>query len=312
MPIFDLFSKRQKILRGEVPDVYIYDEIPKELRVQIIHIWSDAFGEPSLAMSSQGADYIRQAYDAIENVLVREFGVFSLSKTSSRDYRAPLRSLLLSTEEVEEVSDVIELSFQCIDTLVREHNYQMSVKPPLKPDEAIEELNQRFREHGVGYQYESGELVRIDSELIHTEVVKPALRFLSENEYQGANEEYRVAHEHYRHQRYKECLNECLKAFESTMKTICDKRGWGYSPTDTASKLIDVCFNNGLIPSFLQSEFTSLGSSLKAGVPTVRNKMGGHGQGSTPTAVPSYLASYLLHLTATNILLLVEAEKELP
>ena len=38
--VFDIFSKRQKKLRGEVPDVYTYDSIPEPLRVQIIHIWN--------------------------------------------------------------------------------------------------------------------------------------------------------------------------------------------------------------------------------------------------------------------------------
>ena len=41
MPIVDLYSKRQKRLRGEVPDVLTYDKIPQILRVQIIHIWDD-------------------------------------------------------------------------------------------------------------------------------------------------------------------------------------------------------------------------------------------------------------------------------
>ncbi len=44
MPI-DIFSKRQKILRGEVPDVYQYDSIPEPLRVQIIHIMTDGLGD---------------------------------------------------------------------------------------------------------------------------------------------------------------------------------------------------------------------------------------------------------------------------
>ena len=44
MAIFDLFSKRQKKLRGEVPDVYTYDDIQSPLRVQIVHIWTDALG----------------------------------------------------------------------------------------------------------------------------------------------------------------------------------------------------------------------------------------------------------------------------
>lgn len=42
--IFDLFSKRQKRLRGDVPDVYVYDKIPDALKVQIIHIWNDVLG----------------------------------------------------------------------------------------------------------------------------------------------------------------------------------------------------------------------------------------------------------------------------
>ncbi|MDT5270649.1 MAG: hypothetical protein QOH49_2835, partial [Acidobacteriota bacterium] len=107
-------------------------------------------------------------------------------------------------------------------------------------------------------------------------------------------------------------LNECLKAFESTMKVICHKRGWAYNQNDTAKKLIETCFVNGLVPGYLQSQFTALKSVLESGIPTVRNKLGGHGQGAQPAAVPSYLASYTLHLTATTILLLVQAEKELP
>ena len=44
LSVFDLFSKRQKKLRGELPDVYQYTEIPHKLRVQIIHIVEDALG----------------------------------------------------------------------------------------------------------------------------------------------------------------------------------------------------------------------------------------------------------------------------
>jgi len=38
MAVFDLYSKRQKRIRGEVPDVYAYDELPKTLRVQIEYL----------------------------------------------------------------------------------------------------------------------------------------------------------------------------------------------------------------------------------------------------------------------------------
>ena len=74
---------------------------------------------------------------------------------------------------------------------------------------------------------------------------------------------------------------------------------------------MDICFKHNLIPNHLQSELAAIRSSLESGVPTIRNNFGGHGQGTTPITVPKFLASYLLHLTATTILMLIEAEKDL-
>jgi len=170
-------------------------------------------------------------------------------------------------------------------------------------------LNERFREHGVGYQFESGEIIRVDSEFLHSEAVKPVLAILRDGSFKGANDEFLAAHDHYRHGRYKECLVDALKSFESTMKTICSIRGWVTQPTDTAKNLIEHCFNNGLFPAYFSSQFSSLRSLLESGIPTVRNKNGGHGQGVAPIAVPEYLARYALNLTATTVLLMVEAHQ---
>jgi len=38
---YEIYSKRQKRLRGEVPDVYEYEPIPDPLRNQVIYIWND-------------------------------------------------------------------------------------------------------------------------------------------------------------------------------------------------------------------------------------------------------------------------------
>jgi hypothetical protein len=37
--------------------------------------------------------------------------------------------------------------------------------------------------------------------------------------------------------------------------------------------MLDICFKNELIPSFLQSHYSALQSTLESGVPTVRNKL---------------------------------------
>ena len=51
-----------------------------------------------------------------------------------------------------------------------------------------------------------------------------ALALLGTEEYAEANAEFLKALEHYRKGETKECLTECLKAFETTMKAICNSR----------------------------------------------------------------------------------------
>ena len=134
---------------------------------------------------------------------------------------------------------------------------------------------------------------------------------LSDPMYKGANAEFLSAHKHYRAGEYKECLNDCLKSFESCLKSICDKWHWEYDKDrDAANRLIKLVFDKGLIPTFMQSHFTALRSTLESGVPTVRNKLASHGQGRQIIEVPQHIAAYALHLTASNILLLANADAE--
>ena len=91
------------------------------------------------------------------------------------------------------------------------------------------------------------------------------------------------------------------------MKTICGLKGWTCQPNDTAKTLIEVCIAKGLFPTFMQSHIGNLRAILESGVPTVRNKLGGHGQGATVTTVSESTARFALHSTAANILLFVES-----
>lgn len=250
MVVFDLFSKRQKTLRGDVPDVYVYDNLPDTLRTQIVHIWSDTLGE-----EDQYYRYgsVKDGYKDIVDILCREYGLFRLppaKEYKERMYLNELVNYLLQEEDVERQLDVIELSFRYIDKIVRNPQFLHGNDACQRVDHAISELNVRFKEHGVGFQFVQGEIVRVDSELLHSEAVKPALRLLNEKSYQGAQQEFLSAYEHYRHGKHKEALNDCLKSFESTMKAICDRHNWEYPSNATAKTLIQICFDNDLIPSF--------------------------------------------------------------
>lgn len=305
MAIFDLFSKRQKRLRGEVTDVYQYTEISTVFRVQVVQIITETIGR------DLGTDsYSGSIYHQINNALCKEYGVFQLKSYPNNNHDA-ITSFLMTEKNHERCLDVIELTFKCINHIVRENPWRYAGGEH-GPDNAIEELNIRFKEAGIGYQFESGEIVRVDSQFIHSDVVKPTLQLLGKNStYQGANDEFLSAHEHYRHRKYKECLNDCLKAFESLMKAIHTKRGWDFNQNDTSKKLINGCIINKLIPDYMQNEFSSLRILLESGIPTIRNKEGGHGQGHEVTKVPEHLASYALHLTASNLLFLAKCEENL-
>jgi hypothetical protein len=315
--VFDLFSKRQKSLRGEVPDVYTYDKLPTALRVQIAHIWRDVIGdERDYAGEHTGT---RNAYKFLTETLCREYGVFQLPVKhdpggyGERNYFAELCNFFLQVPDTEMALDVVELSFRVVDKLTREPGFLRRVNASELADDAIEELNTRFREHGVGYEFTRGEVIRVDSKLLHSEVTKPALSLLGATpEYGGAQAEFLAAHEHYRHGREKESLNEALKSLESLMKAICVKRGWTHDANATSKALIQVLFDKGLVPTFWNQHFSALRSTLEAGVPTLRNRLGGHGQGERVVQVPQHIVAYALHLTAAAIVFLAEAEKALP
>ncbi len=144
MALLDLFSKRQRMLRGETPDVYRFEEIPQPLRVQIIHIIRDALGYDEWAGDSRS----KRAYANLHQMLARELGVFQLANRD--DPKENLFQFILQEPNVEKVLDAIELSFRLISNLGNDSSYTYYTQPRQEPDDAIAELNARFREHGIG------------------------------------------------------------------------------------------------------------------------------------------------------------------
>ena len=207
-----------------------------------------------------------------------------------------------------DVDDVLSLIEFCFHLAERTHISNPHERQ--RVFDAIEELNQRFLEHSIGYQYQSGQIISFESQYIHKEAVEPAIALLHDANFTGPLPEFLEAHAHYRKGEIKDAITDAGNAFESTMKAICNARGWVYDEArSTAGALIGILFANQLIPREMQSYFTALRSTLESGVPTVRNPggRGAHGQGITPVEVPNYVAAYCLNLTASNIVLMMEA-----
>lgn len=307
--IFDLFSKRVK---KKTEEIFIYDNLPMEFRVQVIHIWSDSIGRWYHEDSFYGGQVTSPSNTVWSNIhkqLCKEYGVFVLDSRGNDPYVKC--QYFIQETSTERVLDIIELSFLWIDKVIRDWRESSKQEAGINQsaDDAISELNERFREHGIGYQYLEGQIVRVDSEHIYKEAVQPAISLLIEQGFEGASQEFLSAHEHFRKGKHKEAITDALKAFESTMKTICKRKGWEVAQNATAKPLINTLFSNGLISPSLQTQFSSLRDTLESGLPTVRNKNSGHGQGEHIVSLPPYLVAYSLHLAATNIVFLIESFK---
>lgn len=310
MTTSNLFSKRQKKLRGDLPDVYTYNSIPNALRVQIVHAWEDALGRQSeydnVLLS------VEKTYRLIVGTLCREYGMFTLAtyfRDDKRDFRYELQAFFLAESDIERLIDVIESSFRAIDRLTRKYSYKNAKDFDERANRSINELNTRFKEHAIGYKFEDGMIVRIDSELIHSKVVKPALRILNNPHFKEARQEFLKANEHYQKGNHKKALNEALKAFKNTIIAICNKNGWKYDPKATSRNLIKICLAKNLIPLFWQSQINALASILENGVPAASNKLAGHGQDTSSKVVQDHVVAYVLNMTASAIVFLGESDK---
>ena len=314
MPILDLYSYRKKDAEGETPDVFTYDELPEPLRVQIIHIWRDAIGE--YYVYSPHAHHLQtkkkennKAWECIHKAFAKEQGVFNLGE--ERDVASRCAKYFLNCSSIEIALDLVELTFRYIQKIAREFSDfdRASLGIQITATDAITELNERFRRAGVGYGFEDGKIFRIDSELIHAEIVKPALRFLQTPGFEGPCEEFMSAYTHYRIGQSKDAITDANNAFESTLKAICDQRRWEFSQGSRSSDLLKVVKNSGLLPDYLDNSFDQLVATLNSGLPKVRNKESAHGQGAVPRETPDYVAAYALHLSAAKILFLIESHK---
>ena len=322
MAITDLYSERQKKMCGDVPDVYRYDDIPQKLRAQVVHI---LYGITKLLNSLLSHRIVVTPYDDVAAILCYKYGHFDLDSFLPDTHPQYHRLLvyLVKSAKTEEVLDIIELCFAGMssapsryradfDGIALAESKRASIDRNVESAERIIAkiavvLNGQFLDHGVGFQLESGKIIRIESRVTHHEIVRPCLAILSGEEYANAKKEFLSGHEYYRKGDLKGALREWQNSFESVMKIICGKRGWEYPDGAAAKDLIQVCLKHELIPSFWQSQFTSL-RQLLLGVGVARNKLAGHGEGPGRVERPRHVAAFALHMTAAAILFLAEAE----
>jgi hypothetical protein len=272
----------------ETPQVYSYDPISDAMRIQAYFI---------LNQLVEDTKTLYEFWGNVERNIKLERGKIEIGYGGVYAEENVL-SYLQEETKTEYVLDLIEMAFRQV-----QHEIDASA--------SIRELNMRFRRHNLGYEFvgNPGVLIRVHSEYVHSEIVEPAIALLHAAGHEGPLDEFMKAHQEYRRGDYKDAMNDANKAFESTMKAICQENNWNCEPGWNAKQLVKAMISNGLLHPSLESYFNGIQTILTSGVPTIRNKQSGHGQGALITNVPDYFAAFALHLTAANILLLMSAKE---
>jgi hypothetical protein len=299
MPVFNTFSKRQR----ERPATFAYDVVPDSLRLQLRIVLEDAFGSWA------------KGWEFLGRVMEREHAAPSFNRQyeSRLAAAAPYAIQCLVLGTFEESIDAIETGLRILNIAGRKevpqyHGIRQS------PDDAVAEVNERFLEHGIGYQFsvEENQIVRLDSALLHKEAVEPAMRLLGSPGFEGPADEFAKAHAYHRSGDGKDAVSWAVKALESAAKAICNARGWSYDKATGPKDLIDVIYKNGLIPQELEAYFGGLRTALVSGLPTIGNRMTRHGQGPHVKPIAEHMVTFGMHLAAATIVFLVEAHRAQP
>lgn len=290
------FSRRKRA-RSEHVDPLIYDSVPDKVRMQFLHLLDEALELDRFTQPNTN----EETYKFLTDFMRLELGVAKLGPGFDS---AEFRTWFRQHEGLDDILDAIELIFRVVSYQAERASYRDKTE---QLEGIVEQLNARLMEAAVGFQFESGKLIEASSRYLHSEVVVPALHLLSDPKFAAANKEFLDAHEAFRDGDYEKTLVECCKSFESVIKVIAAERSWEIAPNATANALVKAVFDNDLIPEFLESEFTGIRTVLQSGVGTVRNKLGGHGAGTTVRVVPRRLAAFQLHQTGAAVTLLAEA-----
>lgn len=296
-----LFSRRNR----PPADQLIYD-VPEQTRLRVLHTMRHLLQEEEFLKS------LESLLQDVGDILLREYGRLHASMfVAARSSDHPVVEHFLSCP-TELALDFIEACFLSSQNSPRQAG--------------VDAINQIFREEGIGYelspwvetevedetprhlppfggtriQITYPQFIRLDNRHIYQEVVVPCLDVLANRDFTVANQEILNAHSALRHGEWADAITGCAAAFESVLKTICRKKKWPFdAERDTCSRLVDICKERQLFPSFYADPLKFTG--------TIRNKLSdAHGRGPEPDhSVSEELAEHMVHLTSAHILMLV-------
>ena len=279
----ELYSDNKRNL--EIVDIFVYDTVSDKFKNNIFYFIQSNVTNTELS----------QIYSSliIEHGLKRNIDMDYINRPDmyTEIFIKGFEKLIDSEDNIDFYLDLIVLF------LNMKHNNKK---------EMIVLLNKILYKYSLGYQIDivKDQIIRVDSKHIYKENIQEVLLLLNDIQFKNVDDEYRKAYEELKKGNYEGVLVEANKAFESTMKIICNLKEYGLPKSHNASGLIAHLRKNNFIENFQDEKFNGLAKTLQSPA-IIRNNQGGHGQGSETRELSSIYAEYALQVTAASILLLI-------
>ena len=298
--IFSVFSRREKAAAT------VSKPLTQDFRFRVFQLCEDTFFESYVPHSSD-------LWEEMHRHLIYLHGRPSLTGRHRDSKRADTLAFLSQCSD-EHFFDFIEFIFQSgafwqLSYGIEEDQFINAINEFLSIDDLPYSLTGFVREeveashhgsraktiHTISYP----QIIRRDSEAIHETVIQPTLTLLGNPTFKTANEEFLDALKDFRNGNYRDSIVKCGSSLESVMKIICDRKGWSYQQTDTASALLKNILPRTNLDLYFEQPIILIA--------TIRNRLSkAHGAGTQQKTVSKHVANYVINATASAILLLVE------
>ena len=225
---------------------------------------------------------------------LNEYGVDEISESneiSKGNYHSEFQ-FLITNYGAASIFDFIEIAMKHME---RDNRENCRIK-----------INQIFDIHECPWRISDGEFFKLDANFMGERLSANAHDALAANTFTGAAQEFAKARQLLGANEVKDSILYAGKSFESVMKVMT---GLNHANAD---KLIQAMLTQGYFDDLPDGFKSGFGEQVLKTLPTMRNKLSGHGQGSDIIEIPAAYGELSIQLAAAfhNFLITKHLERK--
>lgn len=315
MSIFKPLFRRIAEENGEIPNLWTYDELPQNVRVQI---WRQIIKIRECQSDSEFISFIK----IVRDYLCDEIGVNRLNKYHD-DYFGDVSKEVEyffynglentnSQTNFRYALSFIEVVCRLIVGIIKNAEFDSEKE---KMSSIIDMINYRLKEAKIGWTFNTDArmLMRVDDEATYQLAIKPAFQLLSNVKFKETTDNFINAYQAYQeggHKNLESAVDFAIKTLESAIRNICKIKKYDFNENATLHPLIQTLIRNRYFPNYHDDYLNSMEKIfMESGV--IRNKMTGHGKEEDKAkdvkkVLDNNLVEFVLSQTASCIVFFIK------